>query len=482
MLSAPKRPDIRHRTKTLLSTAVSAAALFLALDSRPATALTLDEALASTYQCSPAIDAERARLRATDEDVPIAQSGYRPDIVAGADLGRRNQDNSPGGTTNQSPRGWGVALAQPIFRGFQVTNAVNEAQSRVRAGRERLRTVEQDKLFEATTTFMEVVAQQAILKLNENNLNVLTEELKATRDRFAVGEVTRTDVAQSEARRADAVAQVDQARADLQTARAAFERTVCQPADRLVEPALKRNMLPKSQQEAVDISIQENPRIVGALYTEQAARFTVDAIRGQLLPQVTLEANYDNRFDDQLIDGESQTAAVRGVVTVPIYERGGVVHAQVRQAKHVHLASLQEVEQTTIEVKANAIRAWSQLVGAQAQLESAKAAVEANTIALTGVREEERVGQRTLIEVLNAQQELLNSQVTLVTTRRDVIIAAYGLQAALGRLDALSLGVTDVIYDPQQHAQEVDSKWFGISITHDDGRHERLDVDPGVLK
>jgi outer membrane protein len=169
-------------------------------------------------------------------------------------------------------------------------------------------------------------------------------------------------------------------------------------------------------------------------------------------------------------------------VTVPIYERGGVVHAQVRQAKHVHLASLQEVEQTTIEVKANAIRAWSQLVGAQAQLESAKAAVEANTIALTGVREEERVGQRTLIEVLNAQQELLNSQVTLVTTRRDVIIAAYGLQAALGRLDALSLGVTDVIYDPQQHAQEVDSKWFGISITHDDGRHERLDVDPGVLK
>jgi outer membrane protein len=310
----------------------------------------------------------------------------------------------------------------------------------------------------------------------------LTEELKATRDRFAVGEVTRTDVAQSEARRADAVAQVDQARADLQTARAAFERTVCQPADRLVEPGLKRDMLPKSQQEAVDISIQENPRIVGALYTEQAARFTVDAIRGQLLPQVTLEANYDNRFDDQLVDGESQTAAVRGVVTVPIYERGGVVHAQVRQAKHVHLASLQEVEQTTIEVKANAIRAWSQLVGAQAQLESAKAAVEANTIALTGVREEERVGQRTLIEVLNAQQELLNSQVTLVTTRRDVIIAAYGLQAALGRLDALSLGVTDVIYDPQQHAQEVDRKWFGISITHDDGRHERLDVDPSVLK
>jgi outer membrane protein len=467
----------------LPSFAVSAAAVMVAaFFPAPAVALTLDQALASTYECSPAIDAERARLRAIDEEVPIAQSGYRPDIAARADVGYRNQNNPSGGSSNQTPRGWGVDLVQPIFRGFSVTNAVNEAQSRVRAGRETLRAVEQEKLAEAVTTFMEVVAQQAILKLNENNLNVLNEELKATRDRFAVGEVTRTDVAQSEARRADAVAQVDQARADLQTARAAFERTVCQPADRLVEPALKKDMLPKSQNEAVDISMQENPRIVGALYTEQAARFNVDTIRGQLLPQVSIEANYDNNFDDQFVNGESQTAAVRGVMTVPIYERGGIVHAQVRQAKQVHLASLQDVEQTKIEVKANAIRAWSQLLGAQAQLDSAKAAVEANTIALTGVREEERVGQRTLIEVLNAQQELLNSQVTLVTTRRDVIVAAYGLQAALGRLDALSLGVTDILYDPQVHSQEVDRQWFGISITHEDGRHERLDVDPSTLK
>lgn len=481
-MSAPSRPDIRHRTKSLSSLAVSATALLLALVPHSASALTLDQALASTYECSPAIDAERARLRATDEEVPIAQSGYRPSIVGSADVGHRNQKNSPGGSLNQTPRGWGVGLVQPIFRGFSVTNAVNAAQSQVRAGREALRTVEQTILAEAVRTFMEVVAQQAILKLNENNLNVLNEELKATRDRFAVGEVTRTDVAQSEARRADAVAQVDQARADLQTARAAFERTVCQPADRLVEPALKRDMLPKSQNEAVDISIQENPRIVGALYAEQEARFNVDTIRGRLLPQVSLEANYDNNFDDLFVNGESQTAAVRGVVTVPIYEEGGIVHAQVRQAKHLHLARLQEVEQAKIEVKAFAIAAWSQLIGAQAQLESAKAAVEANTIALTGVREEERVGQRTLIEVLNAQQELLNSQVALVTTRRDVIIAAYGLQAAIGRLDALSLGVTDVIYDPQAHAQEVDRQWFGISITHDDGRRERLDVDPSVLK
>jgi outer membrane protein len=244
-------------------------------------------------------------------------------------------------------------------------------------------------------------------------------------------------------------------------------------------------MLPKSQNEAVEIATQENPNIVGALYSEQAARFAVDEIRGRLLPQVQIEADYANRFNED--DGtagsrEAEQGSVLGRVTVPIYQEGGIIHAQVRQAKHLHLARLQEVERSRVEVKANVIRAWAQLLGARAQLESAKTAVEANTVALTGVREEERVGQRTLIEVLNAQQELLQSQVDLVTTRRNVIVAAYALQAALGRLDALSLGVTDVVYDPAAHAEEVDRKWFGISITHENGRREDLVVEPGPMK
>jgi outer membrane protein len=345
-----------------------------------------------------------------------------------------------------------------------------------------LRTVEQEILLEAVTAFMDVVRDQAIIRLNENNLKVLSEELKATQDRFAVGEVTRTDVAQSEARRADAVAQLDQARANLQTSRAAFERTVGLPATGLVEPSLKMSMLPSSQEEAVGIGTQENPNIVGALYNEQAARFNVDRIRGALLPQIQVEGDYTDRFGETQGIRETETAQVVGRVTVPIYQQGGIVHAQVRQAKHEHLARLQDIEQARVVVKANVIAAWSQLLGARAQLESAKAAVDANQTALTGVREEERVGQRTLIEVLNAQQELLNSQVNLVTTRRNVIVAAYGLQAALGRLDALSLGVTGTVYDPAAHYEEVDRKWFGISITHEDGRREHMDVDTSVMK
>jgi outer membrane protein len=467
----------------LLALAASAAAAILAaLHPAPALALTLDEALASAYEYNPRIDAERARLRATDEEVPIAKSGYRPDIGASADVGYRATDISPGPTSERKPRGYGVSLTQPVFRGFQVTNAVSQAESLVRAGRETLRVVEQEILLEAVTAFMDVVQFQAIVRLNENNLKVLSEELKATQDRFAVGEVTRTDVAQSEARRADAVAQLDQSRADLQARRAAFERTVGLPATNLVEPSLKLSMLPNSQDEAVGIATQENPNIVSALYNEQAARFNVDRIRGALLPQIQVEADYTDRFGEQEGIRETETAQVVGRMTVPIYQQGGIVHAQVRQAKHEHLARLQDIEQARVVVKANVIAAWSQLVGARAQLESAKAAVESNTIALTGVREEERVGQRTLIEVLNAQQELLNSQVNLVTTRRNVIVAGYALQAALGRLDALSLGVTGTVYDPEAHYHDVNRQWFGISITHEDGRHERLDVDPSVMK
>lgn len=473
------RPEVSAkracRLLQALCAAVAAVAL-LAVGPAPAVALTLDEALAAAYDYNPRIDAERARQRGTDEEVSIAKSGYRPDIVAGADTGYRYRNTRPGGSEDTKPRGYGINLTQPIFTGFQVTNAVNEAEAIVRAGRENLRTVEQEVLLEAVTSFMDVVRDQAIVRLTENNVKVLSEELRATRDRFSVGEVTRTDVAQSEARRAGAVAELDQAKANLQTSRAAFERTVGQSADGLVEPRLKEAMLPRSLDEAVGIGTQENPTVVAALYTEQSARFTVDRIRGALLPQVQLEADYIDRFGEGGGLRETETASVTGRLTVPIYEQGGVVHAQVRQAKHEHIRRLQEIEQARVVVKSFVIQTWSQFLGARAQLTSAQAQVDANQTALAGVREEERVGQRTLIEVLNAQQELLNSQVELVRTRRDVIVAAYALQAALGRLDALNLGVTSLVYDVEAHYNDIRRKWFGISITHEDGRRENLDV------
>jgi len=227
----------------------------------------------------------------------------------------------------------------------------------------------------------------------------------------------------------------------------------------------------------VDIGARESPSVVAALYREQAARFNIDLIRGELLPTAQLEANYTKRFDPSSSTDETETTLLTGRVTVPFYT-GGEVQARVRQAKHTHIQRLQEIEQARTEVQAQVVTAWSQLEAARAAVESDNTAVEANRIALTGVREEERVGQRTLLDVLNAEQELLNAEVNLATDRRNLIVASYTVLSSVGRLNAQELGVASLVYDPEQHYNEVRRKWFDISITHGDGRHEVLEATP----
>ena len=445
---------------------------------------TLSQALSAAYNYNPRLDAERARLRATDEEVARANSGYRPQIGASADVGLQYSETRPSspsnGTTNA--RGYSIGLTQNLFNGFQTKNAVNEAEAGVRAGRETLRDVERAVLLEAATAYMDVVRDQAVVRLQENNVRVLSRELKATQDRFAVGEVTRTDVAQAQARRAGSVSTLDAARANLKGSRASFERVVGHPPNNVANPGAPSRLLPNSLGNAQAIAEQENALIIAALYREQAARFTVDRIRGELLPSAQLEAQWAERYDPSRTLQESEQGTITGRLTIPIYQ-GGEVSARVRQAKHTHVSRLQEVEQVRSEVRAATIATWSQYQAALAQVDSDRSQVEANTTALTGVREEEKVGQRTLLDVLNAEQELLNAQVALVTDERNLVVAAYALLSAVGRLDAARLGVASNVYEPEVHYQEVRRKWFGLSITHEDGRHERLDAwDPSVQK
>jgi outer membrane protein len=309
---------------------------------------------------------------------------------------------------------------------------------------------------------------------------VLTRDLAATRERFKVGDVTKTDVAQAEARRAGAVSALDLARANLKTSRAVFERVIGHPPSRLVEP--KSSVLePKSLEESKEIAGRESPFIVSALYREQVARFNIDLIRGELLPSVQLEANYARRFDPTPNIEDTESTTVTGRLTVPFYT-GGEVEARVRQAKQTQLQRLQEIEQARTEVQAQVITAWAQLEAAKAAVESDLATVSANKTALAGVREEERVGQRTLLDVLNAEQELLNSEVQLVTDRRNVVVASYTLVSTIGRLNAQELGVTHLVYDPEQHYKEVRNKWFDISITRPDGTKETLPPPPPPAK
>lgn len=442
-----------------------------------ASAETLQQALAAAYKFNPRLDAERARLRATDEEVARAKSGFRPIINGTADITHEHRSTKPPSAADGSNSSAGVAvsLVQPIFSGFRTVNAVRESEAVVRAGRETLRTVEQAVLLEAVTAFMDVVRDQAIVRLRENNVSVLSTELKATRDRFAVGEVTRTDVAQAEARRAGAVSALDLARSNLKTSRATFERVIGHPPSRLVEPSPRQARLPRSQPEALSIASNESPSVVAALYREQAARHTVDRIWGELLPELRLEASYAHRNNPSPVTDESEVGTITGRVNVPLYQ-GGEVHARVRQAKHTHVSRLQEIEQARTEVQALAITAWSQLVASRAQLESDQAQVTAGRTALTGVREEQKVGQRTILDVLNAEQELLNAEVQLATTRRNVVVASYNVLSSIGRLNAAELALSKKVYDPEVHYHEIRRAWWGISITHSDGRREKHDL------
>lgn len=474
--------SVRRRTLTALTAFVVGVAV-----SATAHAESLFDALSAAYQYSPTLDSARAQQRARDEDIARANSGYRPNINASANVGRQKnttRTSIPGqaGSNVGSPRGYALDLVQPIFTGFQVTNAVNAAEANDRAGRETLRGTEQQVLLDAVTAFGDVTRDQAIVKLNENNLKFLDAELKAQRDRFSVGEVTKTDVAQSEARRALGQSTLDQARANLKSSRAIFEQVIGHPPSGLIEANPNSKLIPRSLEDAVATGTKENPQVVQSLYLEQAARFSVDQIRGELLPQAQFEANYTDQFDPSAGVNEGASASIVGRVNVPIYANGGETFARIRQAKHNHIAALQQIEVARAASQSQVVQAWSQLVGFRAQSESDKASIVANTTALNGVREEERVGQRTVLDVLNAQQELLQSQVNLETTKRNILVAAYTLVSAIGRLSVSEVGAATEVYNPEVHYVEVRNKWWGIDITHDDGRREHVDVTPTPMK
>ncbi len=443
----------------------------------PAHAQSIRQALRQAYLTNPQLDASRALTRATDEGVSQANSGYRPRIEGTASGGWNRIDTKPPRSTpgESHPRAVGISLSQNIFDGFQTLNSVRVAEANVRAQRERLRDVEQRVLLAAARAYMDVVRDQAIVTLQENNVRVLTNQLKATQDQFSVGEVTRTDVAQAEARRSLAITELEQARSQLKSSRATYERVVGSPPGRLQNPGEPIQLMPRSQGQATGITQRENALIVEALYREQSARYDVDKIRGELLPTVSLGAAYERRFDTTLGTDQADDRSVTARMSVPIYAQG-LVSSRVRQAKHVHVQRIQEIEQIRTEQIELTVQAWARYVAAKAQIRSAGDQVRANETALTGVREEYRVGQRTLLDVLNAELELRDSQVAEVIAKRNAVVEAYTLLQIIGRLNSQDLSLGVEIYDAEIHYFEVRRKWFGLSITYADGRHEVIDA------
>ena len=432
----------------------------------PVLAESLRDALTAAYQTNPGLDAERARLRATDENIPRAKAGYRPTVTGEGSIAAQDTKSSPSlrsdGTTK--PTNWQLSVRQPLFDGFRTRNAVNAAEASVRAGRARLNEREASTLLDAATAYMDVVRDKAIVSLRGNNVRVLSRELAATKARRAVKEVTLTDVAQARSRRARAVSDLDFAKANLRISRANYVRVIGHAPDRVGLPPLTIKGLPRGLDEALRIAEQESPRLIAALYQEQEARYSVDRVWGELLPQVDVEARYSHGSGISNTIDERNSASVTGRLRIPFY-RGGEVHARVRQAKHTHVGRIQDIEQARVDLEATVTAAWSRLRAARAKLKSDQVQVSAARTALRGVRAEEKVGQRMLLDVLNAEQELLDAQVSLVGTKRDLIVASYGVLASIGRLTVDAIALATDVYVPEAHYEEVRRKWAGVTIT-----------------
>lgn len=428
-----------------------------------ASAETLADALASAYTNNPTLNAQRASLRATDEGVPQALSGYRPTVTGSADAGITRSVGNP----TLYPRGVSLTVEQPIFLGHRTTNGVKIAETAVLAGREALRNAEQNTLLAAAQAFMDVVQAQAILNLRRENLDFLAEQVRAADDRLTVGEGTRTDVAQTKARQSSGQAEYNSAAAALNTAIAVYEQVIGHRPTSVGAARPLDLMLSKTLNAALADAMTSHPAILAAGYNIDIAEFNAKVIEGELLPTVTVSGTVSHRADTTAPGTTANSAQVVGRLSVPIYS-GGLTSSKVRQSKEVLGQRRIELDVARDQVRQAAISAWGGLDAARAQIRAAEAQVAAEQLVLSGIIEERKVGQRTTLDVLNAQQELLNARVALVSAQHDRVIASYALLAAIGMLSAERLALNVEPYDPNQHYVQVRDKWGGLRTP--DGR------------
>jgi TolC family type I secretion outer membrane protein len=450
------------------------AALMLALVAPGAAwSMTIDEALSLAYNNNPTLLSQRAALRATDELVPQALSNYRPTITGSASYGRQwvNSQNNAltgNGTAASNPGTAGVTLQQPLFRGGRTIAQTQQAENTVLAARAQLLTAEQTVLFNAATAYLNVLRDQAVVDLNINNEQVLRRQLQATRDRFNVGEVTRTDVSQAEASLSTATAGRVAAEGTLAASRANFVNVIGVMPENITFPT-KPLDLPKSVQEATNIAAERNPNVIAALYNERAARYGVDLVEGELLPTLSLNGTFARQVDQLSAasagtlnrDNSANAASITAQLSVPLYEAGSVT-SRVRAAKQTVSQRRQDVLTQRRSAIENATRAYNNLLSTRAQIVSFQAAVRANTIALDGVRQENLAGLRTVLDVLDAEQALLGSRVSLVSAQRDATLAQYDVRQAVGLLTAADLKLQVDTYNVENHYNDVRNKIWGL--------------------
>ena len=440
---------------------------------------TLNEALQRAYNNNPSLNSSRANLRAIDENVPLAKAGMRPRVSINSYLGaqqnrfiQRQDDMSQPNDPNAYPiwnrqqgqslaRSAGVTIEQPVFDGFKAQNTTNAAETAVFAEQQRLRLLEQKILFDTASSYMNVLRDTAALKLQENNVAVLTEQLRQTKERYLAGQITLTDISQAESRLAAGKAQASNAHALLESSIGAYQQVVGILPKKLAPAPPVDKLLPPNREEAEKIAVSEHPMILAALHDADASDFDIKAIEADFLPKLSVVADVFTQTNMNIIYDRNIAAMIGGRLNVPLYD-GGSTSSQLRQAKELAGKKKLDVDVARAEIIALTRTTWANLQSAKTRMVAAQAQIAAAEKALYGVREEAKAGQRTTLDILNAQQELLNARIALIFAQRERVVASYGVLSTIGRLSTDNLGLSPDYYDPALHLDQIKDSWGGF--------------------
>jgi outer membrane protein len=427
----------------------------------------LPEALAKAYQSNPQLNAERARQRATDENVPQALAGYRPQIVASLSGGLQAVRNLLPDNIVQSAtlKPWtiGVTVTQTLFNGFKTANSVRVAELQVRSGREALRNVGQGVLLDAVTAYSNVLANQSLVEAQRSNVAFLRETLGVTQKRLNAGDVTPTDTAQAEARLNRGLADLNAAEVNLAISQATYTQVIGNPPSQLRPAETVDRYLPRSRDDATNLAFREHPAVLAAGFDVDVASTTIHVAESSLLPTITLQgsASHASEADPTISTLRTDQASILGQLNAPIYD-GGTAASQTRQAKELAAQSRLVLDQIRNQARTAAVGAWVANEGAKIAVAASESEVRAATVALQGVRKEAAGGQRTTVDVLNSQQDLITAKSRLIGAQRDRVIASYTLLSAIGRLDVKTLALNTPDYLPEVHYHQVRDAWHGL--------------------
>jgi len=464
---AERAARVDHVEGRLLRSGICLAVACLAFAAPAAHGESLPEALTKAYQTNPQLNAERARQRATDENVPQALSGYRPQVVANLSAGLQAvRDLLPNNTiqsANLKPWTVGLTVTQTLFNGFRTANSVRVAELQVRSGREALRNIGQGVLLDAVTVYTNVLANQSLVEAQRANVAFLQETLGITQKRLNAGDVTPTDTAQAEARLSRGRADLNAAEVNLAVSQATYAQVIGNAPNSLRPADTVDRLLPRSRDDATGLAFREHPAVMAASFDFDVATTTIRVAEGSLLPTITLQgsASRAKQSDPTLGTFGTDQASVTTQLTQPIYD-GGLAASQTRQAKEIASQSRLVLDQFRNQARTAAVGAWVSNEGAKVAVTASEAEVRAATVALQGVQREAAGGQRTTVDVLNASQDLILAKARLIGAQRDRAIASYTLLSAIGRLDVKNLGLNTPDYLPEVHYHQVRDAWHGL--------------------